>query len=170
MGTANQTSHRTVQQLVDDAMSDVQAIISHEKALASAELKSSGIKAGIGAGLIGGALTLLFFSTIPLSIAVAELFVRAGMARWGAYLLTWGISVVVALILAGVAVLVLRRISPPRRTIAAAKETIAHLRGRAGLGGQPATGHPTEQGPGSTAADSWSTVPRTSDSSPAVKA
>jgi hypothetical protein len=134
---------RSIQELVTDAVADVRAIIADEKELAQAELKVTGIRAGAGAGLIGATTGLLFFASIPFIIFVAELFVRFGLPRWGAYLLTWGTMIFIALVLAGIAFLLLRRIGPPRRAISAGRQTADLIRTRlATFGRAQPTAHP----------------------------
>jgi hypothetical protein len=148
---------RSIRQLVDDAVADAKVLVEQQRSLAQAELRQSAVRAGIAAGLVTAALTLLWFSMFALLVAIAEAFVGAGLPRWGAYLLTFGIYVVVAVVLALVGVLVARRIGPPRKAIARARETVAEVRGRLQRLGRPqpapapaGPAQPTAQPPTST--------------------
>ncbi|MGF1664439.1 MAG: phage holin family protein [Kineosporiaceae bacterium] len=149
--------HRSIQQLVADAVADAKVLAEQQRSLAQAELKQSAVRAGVVAGLVGTALTLLFFAGFALVITIAEAFVGAGLPRWGAYLLTVGIYVVVAVVLALVGVLVGRRIGPPRTAMTLARETVAEVRVRLQHLGRPqpaGPAQPTAQPPTSTGAAS----------------
>lgn len=186
MGTSP-SDPRSIQQLVEDAMTDARAIVEHERDLAQAELKKSAVRVGITAGLAVVALTLLWFSGFAVVITIAEAFVAAGMPRWAAYLLTVGIYVLLALILLGIAALVGRRIGPPRKTIEMGQQTVADVRARLQHLGRtrpvtdpttdPTTrpmAHPSEQPPTSTgsasAAPAGGTASSAASSSAAVRA
>lgn len=174
MGT-RPSDPRSIQQLVEDAVTDAKAIVEHERALAQAELKKSGIQAGIVAGLAVVALTLLWFSGFAVVITIAEAFVEAGLVRWAAYLITVGIYVLVALILLGVAALIARRIGGPRTAIELGKQTVADVRERVQTLGRPRpSAQPTAQAPTSTGAaptaPAGSTSASAASSSAAVKA
>jgi Putative Actinobacterial Holin-X, holin superfamily III len=143
---------RSVRQLVEDAVTDARVLAGQQRSLAQTELRRSAARAGIVAGLVATALTLLWFSMFALLVAIAEAFVGAGLPRWGAYLLTFGIYVVVAVILVLVGVLVGRRIGPPRKAIALGRETVAEVRPRLQHLGRPNPAQPTAQPPTSTGA------------------
>ncbi|MGF1646389.1 MAG: phage holin family protein [Kineosporiaceae bacterium] len=144
---------RSIQQLVEDAVADTRVLVEQQRRLAQAELTHSAARAGIVAGLVATALTLLFFAGFALLVAIAEAFVGAGLPRWGAYLLTFGIYVAVAVLLVLVGVLVGRRIGPPRKAIALGRETVTEVRTRLQhlVRPQPAAHpQPTAQPPTST--------------------
>jgi hypothetical protein len=156
---------RSIQQLVEDAVTDARVLVEQQRALARAELTHSAVRAAVAAGLVVTAVTLLWFSMIALLVAIAEGFVGAGLPRWGAYLLTFGIYVIVAVVLAGAGALVARRIGPPRKAMALARETVAEVRARVRHLGRS---QPTEHPPGSTAAAP--STPSTPPGSSAVSA
>lgn len=117
-------SDRTIGQLVADSLDDVRAIIQHEKALAKAEIARAAKAGGIGAGLLAAAVGMLSLATIYLLVAGAEGLVAAGMTRWGAYLLVGGVLLVLALVLAGVGALMLKRVRGPQRAVEQGRGTV----------------------------------------------
>lgn len=174
MGTRPQDP-RSIQQLVEDAMTDARAIVEHERALAQAELKKSAVQGGIVAGLAVAALTLLWFSGFAVVITIAEAFVEAGLVRWAAYLVTVGIYVLLAAVLLTVAALIGRRIGGPQTAIDLGRQTVADVKERLQHLGRPASGRqPTAQAPTSTGSapstPAGSASASAASSSPAVKA
>ena len=115
--TTTRADEPSVGSLVQSAMADVSTLIRSEIELAKAEVGKSAKKAGIGAGALGAAAALLFFSGIFLFVTIAEFLTWLGLIRWISYLLVWLLLVV----LAGIAALVgrssLKKIEKPERTI-----------------------------------------------------
>lgn len=125
------TTERTVGQLVSDATREVSELVRYEIALAKAELKDDAKQAGTGAGLFGGAGFLGVVAFVLLCVAAAYgLHEGAGWPLWLSYLLVAVVLLVVAGILAALGRSRVRRVHPPERTIATAKDTVAALKGR----------------------------------------
>jgi len=134
------TDGRPIPTLVNDAIDDVKAILAHERALAQAEVRAAAIKAGIAAGLLAAATSLLSLTPIFLIVTVAEVFAEAGLSRWAAYLSTTGIVLLLAVLLAVIGVLVIRRISPPKRVVATTRETLTRTLAQLKTLGRPRGG------------------------------
>jgi uncharacterized membrane protein len=121
---------RTVGQLVADATRDISELVRHEVALAKAELADDAKQAGIGAGMFGGAGFLGAVAFVLLCIAGAYgLHEGAGWPLWLSYL----VVAVLLLVLAGILALIgkkrVSKVTPPERTIATTKQTIAAVKG-----------------------------------------
>jgi hypothetical protein len=120
---------RTLGQLVAEASQDLSELVRYEMALAKAEIKvdvSRGAKAG---GMFGGAGFLGLLATVTLVIAAAYGLVEAGLPAWAAFLIVTGVLLLLAGLLVLVGVLLVKRITPPERTIRSTKQTIAAVRG-----------------------------------------
>jgi hypothetical protein len=122
-------SDRSIGQLVGDALDDVRAILQHEKELAKAEITRAAKAGGTGAGLLAAAVSLLGLATVFLLVAAAEGLVAGGMSRWAAYLVVGGALVVLALLLALVGVLLLKRVKGPERAVEQGKGTVEDVKG-----------------------------------------
>jgi hypothetical protein len=107
---------------------DVKHLVQNEIELAKAELVPSAKKAGIGAGMFGGAgyfgingLTLLY-------IAAALGLAALGLSLWLSFL----IVAVVLLLLAGILGLIglqnVKKVKGPQRTIAQAQTSVAEIK------------------------------------------
>ena len=70
-----------------------------------------------------------------LFVTLAEVLVAVGLPRWSAYLIVWGLFVLLTGLLALVGVSLVRRLRKPERTIETVKETARWVR------------HPTEPVP-----------------------
>lgn len=115
--------------LVKSISDDVKHLVQSEIELAKAELIPSAKKAGIGAGMFGGAgyfgingLTLLY-------VAIALGIFALGLPLWLSFL----IVAVVLLLLAGILALIglrnVKQVKGPERTIAQAQTTVAEIKG-----------------------------------------
>lgn len=125
-------TERTVGQLVVDASRELSELVRHEIALARAELADDAKQAGLGAGLFGGAGFLGAVAFVLLTVAAAYgLHEGAGWPLWLSFL----VVAVVLLLLAAVMALVGRqrvaRVTPPERTIATTRATVAAAKGDA---------------------------------------
>ncbi|GFH38943.1 phage holin family protein [Streptomyces pacificus] len=118
---------KSLGQLVATATAEVSALVHDEIALVKAELRQDvrrGVTGGV-AGVVAGVLTL--FSLPVLSFAAAYGIHNLGLG------LAWSFLIVGAafLLLAGLAVLLavtkFRKVTPPERSIASAKQTAAVL-------------------------------------------
>jgi nitrate/nitrite transporter NarK len=124
-------SERTVGQLVADTTREVSELLRYEVALAKAELAEDAKRAGVGAGMFGGAGFLGAIAFVLLCVAAAfGLNEGAGWPLWLSFL----VVAVVLLVIAGVLALVGRKsvskVGPPQRTIETSKQTVAAVKGR----------------------------------------
>ena len=124
------TQERTIGQLVADATRDVSELVRHEIALAKAELKRDLARAGAGAGLLGAAGFLAAVAFVLLCIAGAYGLVAAGLDPWLAFLIVTVVLLVLAAVLGLVGRAQLRKVTPPERTIATSKDTVAAIKGQ----------------------------------------
>lgn len=111
--------------LVATATRDLSLLIHKEVELAKAEISAEVKKAGIGAGLLGGAGFIGFFAFLLLLVAAAlGLSAGADIPTWAGFLCIGGgfggIAGLVALL--GVGSLV--RVGPPQRTIKTVKDDL----------------------------------------------
>ncbi|MBA8793991.1 putative membrane protein YqjE [Friedmanniella endophytica] len=114
-----------VGELVKDIQADIKQLVQNEVALAKAELVPSAKKAGVGAGLLGGAgyfglcaAALLFIAGALAIGAWLNLPVALGFVIMAAVLL------VVAAILGGIGFVSIKKVKGPARTIAQAKASV----------------------------------------------
>ena len=128
MSSNQESTERTIGQLVADATHDVSTIMRNEIAMAKAEIASDAKAAGRGAAMFGaaafvGLLGLIFlFHTIAYVIAI-------WLPVWAGYLITTGLLFVVAGILALVGRSSMKRMKgKPERTIKNAQATITTLK------------------------------------------
>jgi len=93
-------SEASTGQLMTQAMEDISTLIRDELALAKKDLAETGKKAGLGAGLFGGAGVLALYGLGTL-IATIILAIAEGLAPW----IAAGIVTIVLFVAAGVAAL-----------------------------------------------------------------
>jgi uncharacterized membrane protein YqjE len=115
--------------IIKSITDDVKHLVRNEIELAKAELIPSAKKAGIGAGMFGGAgyfgingLTLLY-------IAVALGIAALGVAIWLAFLIVAVALLLIAGILGLIGLRSVKQVKGPERTIAQANETVAEVKG-----------------------------------------
>lgn len=126
----------TIGRLVGDASRDIALLVQTVVKLAKSELRVSVKAGGIGAGMI---LVSAFFGlliVVMLSISAAYFIVMAGLDPAWAFLIVAGFYLVLVLLLILVGIKLLKKVRAPEKTIAAAKEIPAALKG------QPAAPHP----------------------------
>lgn len=119
----------TIGRLIGDAIRDITLLLQKVITLAKSELRVSVKAGGIGAGMF---LVSAFFGLliiIMLSISAAYFIVMAGLDPAWAFLIVAGfyLLLVVVLILGGIRLL--KKVSAPQKTIAAAKEIPSALKG-----------------------------------------
>jgi hypothetical protein len=136
MSPADQADERTLGQLVAKATAEMSALVHDEIALAKAELRQDAKRAGIGGGAIAAAGVLALFALPVLSFAAAYGIHNLGMGLAWSFLIVGAAYLVLALLLGLFARAKFKKIKPPERTIASAKETAAIL--------QSAKPHPRE--------------------------
>lgn len=121
----------TIGRLVSDASRQLSTLIRSEIALAKSELKVSLTAGGIGAVLLAAAALLLILGVIMASAAFAYALIRwFDIGPDWAFLIVFGVYLLLALILAYLATRRLKKVSAPQRTIDTTKETVATLRRR----------------------------------------
>jgi membrane protein len=101
---STKSDDRSVAQLVSEASEQLSRLVRDEMRLAAAELKEKGKRAGIGAGLFGGAGLIAVFSVGAL-VTSAILALSLVMAGWLAALLVG----ILLLVIAGIGALVGRK-------------------------------------------------------------
>ncbi|MFC8078754.1 phage holin family protein [Streptomyces sp. NPDC057307] len=118
---------RSLGQLVSSATAEVSALVHDEIALAKAEVRQDVKRGVMGSAAIGIAGVFALFSLPVLSFAAAY-----GIHNWGlglawSFLIVGGAFLLIAGLLALIAVRKFKKVKPPEKTIASAKETAAVL-------------------------------------------
>ena len=113
-------------ELVATATRDLSLLIHKEVELAKAEITGELKKAGIGAGLLGGAGFIGYFALLLLCVAATlGLAAGAGIPTWAGFLCIGGAFAGAAGLVALLGVGSLVRVGPPQRTIRTVKDDIA---------------------------------------------
>jgi hypothetical protein len=124
--TTQETSEQSLGELVSAATRDLSLLVHKEIELAKTELSAELKRAGIGAGLLGGAGFFGYFALLLLSFAAAF-----GISEGFDWDLWIGFAIVGALYGAGAALFGLlgigkvQKVGPPQRTIRTVKDDIA---------------------------------------------
>jgi hypothetical protein len=127
-----QQDEPTIGRLVAEASRDISTLVQAEIRLAKTELKVSAKAGGIGAAMLAVAGFLGLLITILVSIAIAYCLVMAGLDPAWAFLIVAGAYLLLAILLIGLGIVMLKRIRAPRKTIATAKEIPAAFKGDPG--------------------------------------
>ncbi|CAJ1510213.1 phage holin family protein [[Mycobacterium] holstebronense] len=114
-------------ELVKDATAQMSTLVRAEVELARAEITRDVKKGLTGSVFFIAALVVLFYSTFFFFFFVAELL-NMWLQDWAAYLIVFGIMLVVTVALALLGFLRVRRIRGPRQTIESVRETRDALR------------------------------------------
>jgi ABC-type multidrug transport system fused ATPase/permease subunit len=116
--------------LIAAVRNDLSAIGNDIAALAKAEIGRdiARIVVMVAAFLMAGFLALM--ALVLLVVAVAEALAAAGLARWAAFLIDAGICLVVLAALAGLGIILVKRVKGPRRTVTAIKDSLAAIGGK----------------------------------------
>ena len=115
-------------QLVSDASTHMSTLLRSEIELAKLELRSTVKNAGTGAGLFAAAAAILVFSLTFGFIALAEGLAAAGLWRWAAFLIVFGLQLVAVGLCVWLGVKKVRRVKAPEQTIKTTKETVDYLK------------------------------------------
>jgi len=120
----------TIGRLVTDASRDISTLISKEIELAKSELKVSVKAGGTGLGLFAAAGFLLVLAVIMFSVFLAYLihWNGSGLSLHWAFLIVFGVYVLIAALLAYVGLRQVKRVRGPERAIHHAQETKAALK------------------------------------------
>lgn len=127
MSTVEQDGNRSLGQLVASATSELSALVHDEIALAKAEIRQDVKRAGIGGGVIAVAGVVALFALPVLSFAAAYGIHNLGLGLAWSFLIVGGAYLLLAALLALVAVAKFKKVKPPEKSIASAKETAAVL-------------------------------------------
>jgi cytochrome c biogenesis protein CcdA len=112
----------SIGELVKDATAQLSTLVRAEVELARAEITRDVKKGLTGSVFFIAALVVLFYSTFFFFFFLAELL-DTWLWRWAAFLIVFGIMVVVTGVLALFGFLKVRRIRGPQQTIESVKET-----------------------------------------------
>lgn len=126
--TSPTETEKSLGELVQDATTDLSTLIRGELELAKLELKSSAINGGVGTGLFILAGVFVIFASIFGFIALAEGLVALHIWRWAAYLIVFGVLIFTAILVTLIGWKLVKKVRPPKKTIATTKETVAYLR------------------------------------------
>jgi hypothetical protein len=109
--------------LARDASTQVSTLVRAEIELAKAELGETLKRGGLGAGLFVAAAAVALLALPFLFVTLAEVLVAVGLPRWSAYLIVWGVFMLLAGLLALLGRRTVRRLRKPERTLETVKDT-----------------------------------------------
>src|SRR3954454_8790074 len=115
-------------ELVATGSRDLSVLVNREMELAKAELSADIKRAGLGAGFLGGGGFLAYFGALFISVAAAFGLHGLGLGLGWSFLIVAGVYSAWAGLLAMAGVNSVRKVGPPRRTIATVKEDLAWVR------------------------------------------
>lgn len=122
----------TLGKLVMDAQRDISSLISKEIQLAKSEIKVSVKHGGVGIGLFAGAAFLALLAIIMLSVALAY-FIHwngDGLDLQWAFLVVFGLYVLIAGLLAFIGLRQVKKVKAPERAIEQGRQIPQALKGR----------------------------------------
>ena len=122
----------TIGRLVTDASRDISSLISKEIQLAKSELKVSVKAGGVGVGLFAAAAFIGVLAIIMLSVAIAY-FIHwngAGLSLHWAFLIVFGLYLLVAGALVTAGVRKVKQVRGPEKAISQGKEIPKALKGQ----------------------------------------
>ncbi|MET8325103.1 phage holin family protein [Streptomyces sp. NPDC005181] len=123
------SADRSLGQLVASATAEVSALVHDEIALAKAEVRRD-VKRGVAgsvAFIVAGVLIL--FAVPVLSFAAAYGIHNLGLGLAWSFLIVGGAFILLAVVLALIAIAKFKKVKPPEKSIASAKQTAAVLQG-----------------------------------------
>ncbi|MFL6238807.1 MAG: phage holin family protein [Actinomycetes bacterium] len=115
-------------ELVATMSRDLSVLVHREVELAKAEITADIKRAGVGAGLLGGAGFLGYFGALFISVAAAFGIHGLGLALGWSFLIVAGAYFALAGVFALGGLKSVRKVGPPRRTIATVKDDLAWVR------------------------------------------
>ncbi|GAB6986085.1 phage holin family protein [Nocardioides pyridinolyticus] len=128
-----QNQDPTIGRLVHDATRDISSLVQKEIQLAKSELKVSVKAGGTGIGLFAGAAFVAVLAIIMLSVSIAY-FIHwngDGLALHWAFLIVFGLYLLIAGLLGFVGVRQVKKVRAPERAIGQGKEIPRALKGQA---------------------------------------
>ena len=122
----------TIGRLVHDASKDISSLISKEIQLAKSELKVSVRAGGLSIGLFAAAGFVAVLAIIMLSVAIAYLihWNGSGLDLHWAFLIVFGLYVLLAAVLGLVGVKQVKQVKAPERAIEQGKQIPQALKGK----------------------------------------
>lgn len=129
MSAAERADERSLGQLVAVATAEMSALVHEEIALAKAELRQDVKRAGMGGGATAAAGVLALFALPVLSFAAAYGIHNLGLGLAWSFLIVGAAFLAVAGLLGLFALAKFKKLKPPERSIASAKQTAAVLQG-----------------------------------------
>jgi hypothetical protein len=125
-GDGTPVDEQSLGELVATATRDMSLLIHKEIELAKTELTQQATKAGIGAGLLGGAGFIGLFALVLASFAGAFGFAAGlGIAVWAGFLCMAGVYAVGAAILGVLGIGRVKSVGGPERTQVTVKDSLA---------------------------------------------
>ena len=122
----------TIGKLVMDAQRDISTLVSKEIQLAKSEIKVSVKHGGVGIGLFAGAAFLGLLAVIMLSVSIAY-FIHwngAGLDLHWAFLIVFGLYLLIAGLLAFIGLKQVKQVKAPERAIEQGKQIPQALKGK----------------------------------------
>lgn len=122
----------TLGKLVMDAQRDISTLISKEIELAKSEIKISVKHGGLGIGLFAGAAFLGLLAIIMLSVSIAY-FINwngRGLDLHWAFLIVFGLYVLIAALLAFIGIKQVKQVKAPEKAIKQGKQIPQALKGK----------------------------------------
>jgi hypothetical protein len=122
----------TIGKLVMDAQRDISSLISQEIQLAKSELKVSVKHGGVGIGLFAGAAFLGVLAVIMLSVSLAYFlnWNGEGLDLHWAFLVVFGLYVLIAALLAFIGIKQVKQVKAPERAIEQGRQIPQALKGQ----------------------------------------
>ena len=124
----------TLGRLFADASRDMSTLFRQEIALAKSELKISVKAGGFGIGLFAGAAFIGVLAVIMLSVAIAYLinWNGDGLALQWAFLIVFGLYLLIAALLGYIGLRKIKKVKAPERAIEQGREIPKALKGQTG--------------------------------------
>jgi ABC-type multidrug transport system permease subunit len=122
----------TIGRLVSDASRDISSLVQKEIQLAKSEIKVSVRNGGMGAGLFAAAAFFVVMGLVMFSVGLAYLinWNGEGLDLHWAFLIVFGLYMVVAAVLGFIGYRKVRKVRPPEKAIAEAQNIKAALTSR----------------------------------------
>lgn len=114
--------------IIKNITDDVKHLVQSEIELAKAELVPSAKKAGIGAGMFGGAGYFGINGLSLLYIAAALGIYALGLSLWLSFLIVAAVLLLIAGILALIGLRNVKQVKGPEKTIAQAQQTVTEVK------------------------------------------
>jgi hypothetical protein len=125
-GNGTPVGDQSLGELVATATRDMSLLIHKEMELAKTELAQQATKAGVGAGMLGGAGFIGLFALAMASVAGGFGFAAGlNIGVWAGFLCMTGVYAVIAGVAAVLGIRRVKSVGPPKRTQRTVKDSIA---------------------------------------------